>query len=217
LSTQKTTLKLLPKNQYKGVNQEDPLRFYFWPVFGRMYRKRVELCLDECKGGEKVLEIGFGSGLSFLNLAEKYKIIHGLDLTADIRDVKSVFDDLGIQTHLQNGTVLSMPYESNTFDTVLLISILEHLKPADLVLACKEIHRVLKPGGQIVYGVPVERPFMVSMFRILGTDIRTHHFSTEKQVYQAAEKVFEPCKIQKMHGPLGLFGPLYEVGHLKKP
>jgi ubiquinone/menaquinone biosynthesis C-methylase UbiE len=216
LSSNKTTLKLLPKNQYKGVNHEDPLRFYYWPVFGRMYRKRVELCLDECKGGDKILEIGFGSGMSFLNLTEKYQEIHGLDLTADIKEVQSVFDGLAIQTHLQNGNVLSMPYETNSFDTVLLISILEHLKPMELELAFKEIYRVLKPGGQVVYGVPVERPFMVSMFRILGTDIRTHHFSTDKEIYQAALKVFTQQKIQKMVGPMGLFGQVYEIGHFNK-
>jgi predicted SAM-dependent methyltransferase len=93
---------------------------------------------------------------------------------------------------------------------------LEHLKPMELELAFKEIYRVLKPGGQVVYGVPVERPFMVSMFRILGTDIRTHHFSTDKEIYQAALKVFTQQKIQKMVGPMGLFGQVYEIGHFKK-
>jgi hypothetical protein len=56
-------LKLLSASQYKGVNQYDPIKYYYWPIFGRMYRQRVELALDECTGGDRVLEVGFGTGL----------------------------------------------------------------------------------------------------------------------------------------------------------
>ena len=31
----------------------DPLRFYYWPVLGRLYRRRVELCLARLSGGER--------------------------------------------------------------------------------------------------------------------------------------------------------------------
>ena len=51
-----TKLKLLPAKKYKGINQYDPIKYYYWPVFGRMYRSRVELALNECSGGERVLE-----------------------------------------------------------------------------------------------------------------------------------------------------------------
>ena len=89
--TTTTKLRLLPHDEYLGVNREDPIRFYYWPVFGRLYRTRVEMCLDECTGGERILEVGFGSGLTFLNLKDKYKEIHGLDLTADVKRVHGVF------------------------------------------------------------------------------------------------------------------------------
>ena len=36
-------LKLLFASQYKGVNQYDPIKYYYWPIFGRMYRQRVDL------------------------------------------------------------------------------------------------------------------------------------------------------------------------------
>ena len=59
-------LKLLPLSEYIGVNKNDPIRFYNLPVIGELYKKRVELCLSKCLGGENVLEVGFGSGVSFL-------------------------------------------------------------------------------------------------------------------------------------------------------
>jgi len=209
-------LNLLPRDQYRGVNGDDPIRFYYWPVLGRMYRKRVELCLAECTGGERVLEIGFGSGITFLNLAQTYREIHGLDLTAEVQRVSEVFAARGIQTDLRRGDVLAMPYLDNHFDTVLLISILEHLKPAEQAIAFSEIRRVLRPGGQVVYGVPIERPLMVFMFRRLGFDIREHHFSTEKNVREAAGRIMKEVSVKGMGSfPPGL-GNVYEVGRFVK-
>ncbi|MHC4742156.1 MAG: class I SAM-dependent methyltransferase, partial [Planctomycetota bacterium] len=198
-----TKLKLLPLGEYAGVDKDDPLRFYFWPVMGRFYRRRIEMALARCRGGERVLEVGFGSGVAFPNLYERYDEIHGLDLKAPIEEVAAVFEKRQITTHLRNGSVLEMPYEDDFFDTVLLISILEHLKPDEQEPAFEEIARVLKPGGQVVYGVPIERGLMVLMFRLSGCNIREHHFSTEKNVADAARSVFGGGEVVKMRSLLG--------------
>jgi len=209
-------LKLLPYHEYAGVDRDDPLRFYFWPIIGKMYRRRIELCLAECTPGRRVLEVGFGSGVTFPNLSELYEEIHGLDLSASVEDVAAVFKARQIETHLRNGSVLAVPYDNDFFDTVLLISILEHLKPSEQIPAFREIRRVLKPGGQAVYGVPVERRFMVFMFRLLGCKIREHHFSTEKDVFNAADNVLDHVRVIQMRSVASLFGPVYEVGHFVK-
>lgn len=195
------------------MKSEDPIRFYHWPVIGKLYRRRVELCLAECSGGQRVLEVGFGSGVSFINLHEGYEEIHGIDLTAHADAVYEVFRKRGIETFLQNGSVLDMPYSDNYFDTVLLISILEHLKVEEQSTAFKEIFRVLKPGGQVVYGVPVERPAMRIFFFLLGYDIRRYHFSTEKNVQMGAERLFQKFRISEIKN---LFGPVYQVGSFVK-
>jgi len=211
-------LKLLPRKEYKGINanEEDPIYYYYWPLLGKMYQRRVELCLTECRGGERILEVGYGSGLTFINLDEMYSEIHGLDLRTNTAEVASVFQMHGIQTLLKQGNVLQLPYQENYFDSVLLISILEHLKPHELKKAFHEIRRVLKPSGQVVYGVPVERPFMVAMFRLLGHDIRQSHFSTEKQIAAAANELFREKKIIRMKSIPPVFGIIYEVGHFVK-
>jgi len=212
-----SSLKLLPYKQYRGVRRDYSVIFYYLPAFGRMYRRRVELCLAECKGGNSILEVGFGSGLTFLNLNGLYTKIYGLDLSCDVKEVAQVFAPLGIYPELRNGNVLELPYQDNQFDTVLLISILEHLKPEELDRAEQEIRRVLKPGGQVVYGVPVERPFMVAMFALLGYNIRKYHFSTEKDVSAAAQKHFEQVRVFPMKSTPAFFGNVYEIGHFIKP
>ena len=209
-------LKLLAADTYKGVNQYDPIKYYYWPVFGRMYRRRVELALGECSGGERVLEVGFGTGLAFPNLHDIYKEIHGIDLTADIHAVQSVFDPIGIPLFLEKGDVLKMPYQDGFFDTVLMVSILEHLKPLELKQAFVEVSRVLKPGGQMVYGTPVEKPFMAFMFRLLGHNIRDEHFSTEKEIAEAARRAFSKGHVIQMKSTPPIAGPVYEVGNFIK-
>jgi len=217
ISTERTTptrLKLLPRSEYPVVTAEgDPLRLYFWPIFGRMYRKRVELCLSQCRGGDRILEVGFGSGVTFRNLSELYKEIHGIDLGSPSDAVAKAFKPYGINATLQNASVLDIPYPDKFFDTVLLISILEHLKPEQQPQVCREVHRVLKPGGQFVYGVPIERGLMVFMFRVLGVNIREHHFSTEDDVRSAAAATFDNVAVIKMNSFPPIFGYVYEVGH----
>jgi len=209
-------LKMLPVREYVGVNRDDPIRFYSLPVIGNLYRQRIELCLGELLGGESILEIGFGSGVTFFNLHDKYQEIYGLDLTADIAKIENFFNNRSIHTALRNGSVLHMPYTDNSFNAVLLISILEHLQPEDQAKAFQEIKRVLKPGGQVVYGVPVERPLMVFLFRLLRTDIRQHHFSTEKQIFSAACRELTLIRIIQIHDPLRLMGEIYQVGNYIK-
>jgi ubiquinone/menaquinone biosynthesis C-methylase UbiE len=211
------TLKLLPRKKYDGVNEYDPINYYYLPIFGRMYRRRVELALGECRGGQRVLEVGFGAGAAFLNLNESYEEIHGIDLTAKIEIIKSVFEPMNLPLFLQNGNVLNIPYDKEFFDTVLLVSILEHLKTHELAQAFNEVRRVLKPGGQAIYGTPVDRPFMTLMFRLLGHNIRNEHFSTEKQIATAARKTLNKVKVIEMKGYPAFFGKVYEVGHFSKP
>jgi ubiquinone/menaquinone biosynthesis C-methylase UbiE len=209
-------LRLLPANQYKGVNQYDPIKYYYWPILGTMYRRRVEIALEECTGGDRVLEVGFGTGLAFPNLHDGYKEIHGIDLTVDVDTVKSLFEPMGIPLFLEKGDVLKMPYKDNFFDTVLLVSILEHLKPVELEQAFVEVRRVLKPGGQMVYGTPVEKPFMVFMFRMLGHNIRDEHFSTEKEIAAAARRAFSRGHVVQMKSTPPIAGAVYEVGNFIK-
>ncbi|HUI93292.1 MAG TPA: class I SAM-dependent methyltransferase [Chitinivibrionales bacterium] len=207
------SLRLLPLKEYAGVDNNDPIRFYFWPFVGPLYRRRVELCLDECKGGGRVLEVGFGSGLAFINLSSRYEEVHGLDLTASIADVGALFKKHKIETFLRNGSVLEMPYPDGFFDTVLCISILEHLKPYELDKAFSEIRRVLKREGQVVYGVPANNAFMKICFLILGYDIRRHHFSSERDVSGAARRALTEVKITALKGGVPFSGSVYEIGH----
>jgi ubiquinone/menaquinone biosynthesis C-methylase UbiE len=206
-------LRLLPTSEYLGVNRDDPIRWYGVPGLGWLYRRRIEMCLEELTGGRRVLEIGFGTGLTFFNLHDLYAEIHGLDLTSSIDEIARFYRDRGVTAQLRQGDVRALPYADGLFDSVLMVSILEHLHPQDLPAAFEEARRVLRPGGQVVYGAPIERPLMVLGFRLLGYDIHKHHFSTEAQIALAAERMLRRVRLRQLRGPLGLTGGVYEVGH----
>jgi ubiquinone/menaquinone biosynthesis C-methylase UbiE len=209
-------LKLLPKERYVTLSETDPLIYYYWPIFGQMYRRRVEICLNECRGGERILEVGYGSGVTFLNLSEQYEEIYGIDLFADAKAVTDMWGQEGLAPILEQGDLVRLPYEENMFDTVLLISILEHLKPYELATAMEQVHRVLKPNGQMIYGVPVERPLTNAIYGMMGVNIRAHHFSTQTNVSQAAERIFSRKRIHSMTSFIPFLGSVYEVGHFIK-
>lgn len=70
----------------------------------------------------------------------------------------------------------------------------------------------LKPS----VGVPIERPLMSLMFRLLGYNIRNLHFSTEKDVSEVASSLLLKTKLVRMYSPLPFLGAVYEVGHFVK-
>ena len=205
---------MLNRSEYRGVDQLDPIKFYFYPVLGKLYRRRIEMCLDQLTGGKRVLEVGFGSGVTFINLDEIYDEIYGIDLKANTLEISGLFSPKGIKAHLVNGDVCALPYEDEFFDAVLLISILEHICPDDLNAALNEIHRVIKHGGQMVYGVPIDNPFMTAMFGLLGYNIHKHHFSNENQISEAASKLFTEKRLLEMKQ--FYYFRIYQIGVFQK-
>ena len=119
------------------------------------------------KGGDKVLECGCGAGdfTSYLSkfVIEKNISLYGIELSeAQLKNARLKVQDSSI--HLIKGSITKMPFEDNYFDFVIGNSILHHL---DMELAGKEIRRVLKPGGRILFFEPnIMNPIVWLSFNI---------------------------------------------------
>ena len=106
----------------------------------KISRKNLDVLVAQYASGAKTLEIGaYGSpryGRHFLN-----KI--GLDIRAGngVDIVASVYE---------------LPFKDGEFDTVLCMSVLEHLE--EPIRAIKEMRRVLKNGGTMIVSVPFMFP-----------------------------------------------------------
>lgn len=123
----------------------------------------------------KVLEIGSGRGEFFQNIVEVFnedtKLI-GVDTVHDYVEMsRKAFDKENIFFMVMNAEKLE--FEDNLFDVVCISNTLHHLP--NLEASMKEMRRVTKPGGHIVFH---------EMFKDNQTDkqnvhVWIHHFSAD--------------------------------------
>ncbi len=164
------------------TNDEDPLKYYYWPVTGYFYKKRLTdvLSLVGSATCENLLEIGFGSGLLFPELSQRASNLFGLEVHDKIGEVNDFLLKYNLKADLRQGDILNMPFADNFFDFVVSVSTLEHIK--DLELARAEICQVLKPGGTVVLGFPVRNAVTDLIFRLCGRDPRVIHPSSHRDI-----------------------------------
>ena len=184
-------LEMLASRDYCRTSESDPIRYYHLPVLGRLYRNRVARCVSMLPAGRSVLEIGYGSGVSFLNLRNKFDEIHGDDLHERAEEVARSFPGMGPKLYLRQGSILQLPCEDEAMDAALAISIHEHLPLDQQRRAFAEVHRVLRPGGCYAVGVPGLNAMMTTAFYLLGLRIHDHHLSSERQVLGVMREIFD--------------------------
>ena len=97
--------------------------------------------------GRKVLEIGVGLGADHERFAESGAILYGVDLTSRaIEHVRKRLSLAGHRSALQVGNAECLAFRDASFDRVYSWGVLHHTP--DTAAAIREVHRVLKPGGE---------------------------------------------------------------------
>lgn len=190
--------RLPDRERYKDCpicHEEDPLRFHYWPILGRLYRRRIDGCVRLLGAGERVLDVGYGSGTSFLELGARFSEVHGLDMHDYGPAIARVFAGEGLRVNLERGSILGPPYPDAYFDAIMAMSVLEHLKPEEQSRVMGQAHRLLRAGGVLVVGVPGLNAMMSLAFRLMGVDIARHHFSSPRVVLEAAEQLFNVDRV----------------------
>lgn len=101
--------------------------------------------------GDRVLEIGCGTGLFTRKVWELSKAnITATDLSEDLLSIAKQQDGIGSGDY-QIGDAMDLQFPNKTFDVVFGSSILHHL---DFDRSLREIFRVLKVGGRMVFAEP---------------------------------------------------------------
>lgn len=91
----------------------------------------------------RLIDIGCGTK-PYLDLVRPYVTEHiGVDHEGSLHSKDNV--DL-------TGTAYAIPSSDDAFDSALCTAVLEHLEEPELAL--RECHRILKPGGVVIYSVP---------------------------------------------------------------
>ena len=99
--------------------------------------------------GKKVLEIGCGIGTDGAQFAKNGAIYTGLDLSeVAIEIAKKRFEIYGLEGEFVVGDAEKLPFLKDSFECVYSHGVLHHTPSIEK--AIKEIHRVLKPGGELI-------------------------------------------------------------------
>ena len=125
--------------------------FSDYDQFRYSMERHLPACLDGLNlAGKRVLEIGLGQGADSESLIRRGAIWTGVDLTAE--SVERVRTRLTLRdlpfADLKQGSVLDLPFADDSFDLVFSHGVLHHVP--EINQAEQEIHRVLRPGGELV-------------------------------------------------------------------
>ena len=137
-------------------------RFWVEAPHPLITRDRLLRVLDP-RPGERVLEVGPGTGYYTLPVAERL----GPDGRLELFDLQQEMLDhtlrragpLAARMHATQGDARSLPYPDATFDGALLVTVLGEIP--DQEGALRELRRVLKPGGRLVVGEIAVDPHVV--------------------------------------------------------
>ena len=152
---------------------------------GKLRTRDAILAEVDWRGDEAVLDVGTGAGLLVIGAAKRLSrggravgidIWSARDLSHNVAAatqrnvaIEAVGDRVEIKT--EDATKLSFP--DQTFDVVLSLLCLHNIEPKpDQAVACREIARVLKPGGRLVIGDYVPTHAYADALRKAGLAVR---------------------------------------------
>jgi ubiquinone/menaquinone biosynthesis C-methylase UbiE len=132
------------------ISEEERYSYYPWLYEAAEFKDHA---------GERVLEVGCGSGADLLQFAKHGALATGVDITD--AHLELARQRVGSRAQVQYGNAAALPFADCVFDYVYSHGVIHHMDcPQD---AAREILRVLKPGGR--FNVHVYASFSAFTFK----------------------------------------------------
>ena len=109
---------------------------------------RAALALLRPSPGHSVLNVGCGYGREAQVLVSRHPSVQLVGIDASASMIRSAANSLPRRFRPVHGSATRLPFEKDAFDGVLCVGVLMHV--ADELAACREMIRVLKPGGRLI-------------------------------------------------------------------
>ena len=144
------------------ANYIPPLRFHFAT---RFYDPLVRLTTREsavkhallarlaARPGESILDLGCGTGTLALSIARECveTQVWGLDADKAALRIARLKRNAGLRVHWSHGLAQAAPFSDGAFDAVVSSLFFHHLTRTDKVAVLREVLRILRPGGRILF------------------------------------------------------------------
>jgi SAM-dependent methyltransferase len=122
---------------------------------------RLSFLAKKIATGERVLDIGVGNGIFERLALQRNALVYALD--PSVQTIKNLQSELNLGERACVGSITQIPFPDNTFDTIVVSEVLEHLDDITLHQAIVEIARTLRPGGRILGTVPAREELSSSL------------------------------------------------------
>lgn len=138
------------QDQYTGREQQEPDAYY------RIRKSQAAVSIANWLAARlgnpsqagKLLDVGSGGGMFLMEMASRNWQVSGIEPHPGF--ARYCRQELGL--NIWNGSLEEFPGESNSFDLVTMIQVLEHISDPRKVLGV--CHQLLKPYGQLLVEVP---------------------------------------------------------------
>jgi ubiquinone/menaquinone biosynthesis C-methylase UbiE len=126
------------KSYFDQIDAERYVQEYMLPDFAAFHAAK----------GQRVLEVGLGTGSDFIRWVRAGADAYGRDLTeASVKLVKERLSLEGLEADVQTGDAEKLDFPDNHFDGYYSWGVLHHTPEPEKAFA--EAYRVLKPGGTL--------------------------------------------------------------------
>lgn len=179
----------------------------------------------ESAAGLDVLDVGCGQGIDVVRYARAGARIRGIDLTPRHVELAQMHvAALGLEAEIVLGDAETLPFEDQSFDRVSSNGVLHHTP--DIVAAMREIHRVLRPGGEARVLVYNRWSLHYWLFQVWHQGIRNHQLFEERSMAGVLSRgverssigarplvrVYSPPQLRRLMRDAGFVVPRTRIG-----
>ncbi len=145
--------------QREGWSHFGPLAMFTTPPAARLVR------FAGIRPGDRVLDVGSGTGVAAITAARLGATVTGSDLTpALLEQARESAHIAGVELRWQEADAEALPFGEGEFDVVM--SQFGHMFAPRPEVATSEMLRVLKPGGTIAFSTWPADHFVAQMFAL---------------------------------------------------
>jgi SAM-dependent methyltransferase len=167
--------------------------------------------------GEVILDIGCGRGELLSACDKKGAIAIGIDYSPAA--VKISRGDKDAHVAVIQASATALPFRDGIFDKIIMLDIVEHLAPDDLLKCLQDARRLLKHGGHILIHTPNQwGDYVSALYYKVGSKLRRPKEVTKNNLivhnYDSLHvNVLSPISLRKVIRRAGFRSKIWFAGH----